>query len=185
MTRRDIPNVITLFRFVLIIPVAVALLADRMDIALILFAVAGFSDGLDGFLARQFGWRSKLGAIMDPLADKALMVTTIIILGLLGLIPWWLVALMVLRDVIILVGAVSYFRLNGKIEMDPSVLSKLNTFLQISLVIALLWNAGFTPLSEWLLHGLIIIVTASTVLSGADYVIRWSRKALHSVNDSD
>ena len=178
MTRRDIPNVITFFRFVLIVPVAIALLRGRMDIALILFAVAGFSDGVDGFLARQFDWRSKLGAILDPLADKGLMMTTIIILGILGLIPWWLVGLIVLRDVVILVGAVFYFRLNGKVEMDPSVLSKLNTFLQIILVIVVLWNIGFSPISDVVIQALVFIVTASTLLSGADYVIRWSHKAL-------
>jgi cardiolipin synthase len=184
VTRRDIPNLITFFRFVLIIPVAISLLMGRMDVALILFAIAGFSDGVDGFLARQFDWRSKLGAILDPLADKGLMATTIIILGILGLIPWWLVGLMILRDVIILVGAVSYFRLNGQIEMDPSVLSKLNTLLQIILVIALLWNAGFSPLPDMFIQGLIILVTMSTVFSGVDYVFRWGRKALQSVNGS-
>ena len=155
-----------------------------MDIALILFAVAGFSDGVDGFLARQFDWRSKLGAILDPLADKGLIVTTIIILGILGLIPWWLVGLMVLRDVVILVGAVFYFRLTGQIEMDPSLLSKLNTFLQIMLVIAVLWGIGFSPIPEAAIEVLVIIVTASTLLSGVDYVIRWSHKALDSSGQS-
>ena len=108
MKRSDIPNIITVFRFLLVPPVVLLLLNHRYGAALIVFGVAGFSDALDGFLAKRYGWSSRMGAIMDPLADKLLLVASFVTLGWLGLIPPWLVALVILRDVVIVIGAMIY-----------------------------------------------------------------------------
>lgn len=93
MKPHDIPNVITAFRFLLVPPVVILLLQERFTAALIVFGVAGFSDGLDGFLAKRYDWRSRLGSILDPLADKLLLVSSFVTLGWLGLIPAWLCCL--------------------------------------------------------------------------------------------
>jgi cardiolipin synthase len=96
----DIPNIITVFRFLLVPPLVLLLLNHQYGAALIVFGVAGFSDALDGFLAKRYGWSSRMGALMDPLADKLLLVSSFVTLGWLGWIPLWLVALVILRDVI-------------------------------------------------------------------------------------
>ena len=96
MKPSDIPNIITVFRFLLVPPVVVLLLQDRFFAALVVFGIAGISDGLDGFLAKHYHWTSRIGALMDPLADKLLMVSSYLTLGWLGLIPQWLVALAIL-----------------------------------------------------------------------------------------
>ena len=138
MKARDIPNVITAFRFLLVAPVVVLLLQERFTAALIVFGVAGFSDGLDGFLAKRYNWRSRLGGIMDPLADKLLLVSSFVTLGWLGLIPAWLVLLVILRDLVIVAGAAFYHLRIEQFEAEPSIASKLNTATQILLVLAVL-----------------------------------------------
>jgi len=100
VTRRDIPNLITAFRFLLVPPVVFLLLSSRFGEALVIFAIAGFSDALDGFLAKHYGWASRLGAALDPLADKLLLVSAFIALGWLELIPVWLVVIVILRDIV-------------------------------------------------------------------------------------
>jgi len=174
VTRRDIPNLITLFRFVLIVPVLVFLWQGVVDKALWLFLLAGASDGLDGWLARHYNWRTRLGGILDPVADKALMISTLVVMGLRDLMPWWLVAVIILRDVIILAGAAAYQWVTSHLEMQPSVISKVNTVMQITLVLAVMWNAGVSALPGLLLDGLVILVLITTVLSGIDYVVRWT-----------
>ena len=101
MKASDIPNLITAFRFLLVPPVVLTLLNERLGTALILFFIAGFSDALDGYLAKRNNWSSRLGALMDPLADKLLLVSCFVSLGWLGWIPPWLVALVVLRDLVV------------------------------------------------------------------------------------
>ncbi|MGD2138371.1 MAG: CDP-alcohol phosphatidyltransferase family protein, partial [Gammaproteobacteria bacterium] len=108
MKARDIPNIITLFRFLLVPPVVVLLLKQQFASALVVFGIAGFSDALDGFLAKHYDWTSRLGGLLDPLADKLLLLGCFITLGWLGLIPWWLIVLVVVRDIVILTGAVVY-----------------------------------------------------------------------------
>ena len=100
MKPSDIPNLITVFRFLLVPPLVWLLLNDRFGAALVVFGVAGFSDGLDGFLAKRFHWTSRIGALLDPLADKLLLIASFVTLGWLGWIPVWLVVLVCLRDVL-------------------------------------------------------------------------------------
>lgn len=177
MTRRDLPNFITLFRILLVAPFAWALLRGEYGLALALFVLAGISDGLDGWLARRYGWRSALGAVLDPLADKLLLVTAYLVLGWLGFLPLTLVIVVLARDVIIISGAAAYRILFGHLDMAPSFISKLNTVLQVTLVVGAMVSTGLGWLPTWLVDMLVATVFASTVLSGAHYVTVWSARA--------
>lgn len=177
MKPRDIPNLITAFRFLLVPPVVMLLLNERFGAALLLFGVAGFSDGLDGYLAKRYGWTSRLGELMDPLADKLLLVSSFVTLGWLDWIPLWLVVLVVLRDLIIVGGAIVFHMRVARLEAAPSVISKLNTFAQILLVLAVIFSQAIHPLPALVRELLIYTVLATTLWSGFDYVWTWSRKA--------
>ncbi|MCP4288736.1 MAG: CDP-alcohol phosphatidyltransferase family protein [Gammaproteobacteria bacterium] len=175
--RDDIPNLISILRILLTIPVVWMLLVQRFDIALVLFAIAGVSDGLDGFLAKHYGWQSKLGGLLDPLADKVLLISSYACLAMLGLIPTLLMVLVIVRDLIIVTGALIYnFRIE-ELEADPSLMSKFNTFAQIVLVLAVVLDQVMFVLPEGLLNYMIWLVFATTIASGVNYVWVWSRRA--------
>ncbi|CAK0760380.1 cardiolipin synthase (CMP-forming) [Gammaproteobacteria bacterium] len=180
MTRRDIPNLITLLRILLVPPFLLALLKGDYSTALVLFFVAGASDGLDGFLAKRYGWSSRLGSILDPLADKLLLVAAFLSLTRVGLIPFWLTAVVLGRDVLIVAGAVAYHFWIGHYHLAPAGLSKINTLVQILLVLTVIITAGSGAiyLGEQMVQGLIYLTLATTVLSGAHYVILWGRRAI-------
>lgn len=177
MKARDIPNLICIVRILLVGPVVFLLIQGDFTEGLLLFAVAGASDGLDGFLARHFDWRSRLGAVLDPLADKLLMVSTYSTLGWIGLLPLWLVGLVLLRDGVIIGGALAYRRLCGEVEMAPTVISKANTVFQILLVMWIMAVAADVPLPQVGSIALIVLVTATTLLSGSHYVWAWAKRA--------
>lgn len=174
---KDIPNLISIARILLSLPVAWLLLNERYGEALILFFIAGVSDGLDGYLAKQFGWRSRLGSILDPLADKMLLVTSFLCLAWVGLIPFWLVALVMGRDLVIVLGGLAFHWLIGHYEMAPTWISKLNTVLQITLVLALVLSNGLHALPDTFLVWLVYGACLTTILSGLDYVWTWGRRA--------
>jgi len=176
---KDLPNLISVARILLSLPVAYLLLEQRFTEALILFFVAGVSDGLDGFLAKRFAWHSRLGSILDPLADKILLITSFLCLALVDVIPMWLMMMVFARDLIIIVGAAAFHLLFGQFEMAPTWISKINTTLQIILVLALVLSHGLYPLPADLLVWLVYGVSVTTVLSGLDYVWIWGRKAYH------
>lgn len=179
MRARDIPNLITIGRIVLVVPVTWALLDGRYALALVLFFVAGFSDALDGFLAKHYDWTSRLGALLDPLADKALLISCYAALAWNSLLPAWLLALVVLRDVVIVAGAVLYNYRVERLDAQPTLVSKLNTLLQILLVLLVIFiQATGYGNSEWV-GWLVYAVTVSIVWSGLDYVITWGRRARH------
>lgn len=176
---RHLPNLISVARIVLIGPVIWALLTERFTPAFWLFVIAGASDGLDGFLAKRFGWSSRLGGILDALADKLLLVSTFVCLWWLGMFPWWLVLAILARDLIIVIGATIYnFRIET-VQPEPSLISKLNTFLQIALAAVGMVQLGFGGVPDWLLDGLIWSVMLTVLLSGVDYVRVWGRRARH------
>jgi cardiolipin synthase len=177
MKAADLPNAITVFRFLLVPPVVVLLLAGRFAAALIVFAVAGVSDGIDGFLAKRFHWTSQLGAMMDPLADKLLLVCSFVTLGYLGTIPMWLVVLVILRDLVIVGGAVSYHVLIEPLTASPSMISKLNTFAQLLLVVVVMLDRGVQALPAQGIKALFLAVLVTTLWSGLDYVWTWGHKA--------
>jgi cardiolipin synthase len=174
---RDIPNIITVLRILLVIPIMVLLARQEYRTVLVLFAVAGLSDGVDGFLARSFGWRTPLGAILDPLADKFMLVGVYLMLGWGGLLPFWLMLLVILRDVVIISGALAYRRLCGDLTMEPTLISKTNTLLQIVLGLAVIVAAAGWPPPAWSISGMIVLVTLSTLWSGLDYIWQWGRRA--------
>lgn len=178
MTRKDIPNIISILRIMLTVPIIALLVKERFGEALLLFAVAGASDALDGYLAKRNGWESRLGSILDPVADKLLLVSSFITLGWLGIIPMWLVYVVLGRDIIILTGAIAYHLLIGNYDMRPTIVSKINTFSQIVLVLAIVFSFSLITLPEWFLTRLIDVVLATTVLSGVDYVWTWGKIAL-------
>lgn len=178
MKPRDIPNIITVFRFLLVPPVVMLMLQDRFAAALVVFGVAGFSDALDGYLAKHYHWTSRIGALMDPLADKLLLLSSFVTLGWLGWIPYWLVGLVILRDLVIVSGAIVYHLRIERLEAEPRPASKLNTFTQILLVLAVMFSQGFQVLPALWLDVLLYSVLFTTLWSGLDYVWIWSRRAL-------
>ena len=181
---RDIPNMITFMRLLLVPPVVWLILEHRFDWALWLFLFAGISDGVDGFLAKQFGWTSRLGGLLDPVADKLLLVCCYIALAWVDLIAAWIVVLVVARDIIIFTGAVSFQLLFGRLEASPTLASKFNTLTQILLVLLLLWSSGVQLVTPWLVVGMTWLVVFTTIISGIDYVYTWSRKAWKQSHDA-
>ena len=173
---RQIPNIISVFRILLVFPILLLLLQEQFANALVLFAVAGVSDGVDGFLAKRFNWQTWIGGLLDPLADKLLLVSSFVALGWLGLLPLWLVALVFLRDLVIVAGAFYYHYHVGKVGGEPTLISKVNTFVQILLVLLVVFAQIF-DVPALLIQLLIAIVTITTISSGVDYVIKWSRRA--------
>ncbi|MCU7882159.1 MAG: CDP-alcohol phosphatidyltransferase family protein [Candidatus Thiodiazotropha sp. (ex Lucinoma aequizonata)] len=177
MQSKDIPNLISVLRILLTLPIVWLLFEHEFSYALILFAVAGFSDGLDGLLAKRFGWQSHLGGLLDPLADKALLMSSFLVLGGLGLIPVWLVILVIFRDLTIVGGALYYNFSVEELDAHPSLISKLNTLLQIMLVLLVVTDAGPFLLPNELLSFLTWATGFTTLVSGVAYVWVWARKA--------
>ena len=179
---RFIPNIITCARLLLALPITWALCNGSFEIALALFVVAGVSDGLDGWLARRYGWQSRFGAFLDPAADKMLMGLVFIVLALQGQIALWFATLIVGRDLIIAIGALSYRLLYGPFEHASTRLGKLSTVLQVLFVLAVLVRLSDLGLDAVQLrtaeHLLAIAVVVLAVCSGAEYVWTWSRRAL-------
>jgi cardiolipin synthase (CMP-forming) len=178
MKLATVPNAICLLRIALTVPIVVLLADGRYGHTLVLFAIAAASDMLDGYLAKTFGWTSEVGKLLDPLADKLLLVSVFITLACVGLVPVWLAVVAVLRDVVIGVGAGIYKWLFGPLEGRPTTPSKINTLVQLLFVIAVVWNAAFHNLPGWLVDGLGALVLVTTIVSGVDYVLTYVRKAI-------
>mgnify|MGYP000078381515 CR=1 FL=1 len=177
MKGRNLPNLISLFRVLLVGPVVVLLLEQHERAALVLFAVAGLSDALDGYLAKRYGWTSRAGAILDPLADKLLLVATYVTLGWLAALPLWLVAAVLGRDLAIVAGGVAYHLRFGPFQLRPSLISKINTAAQIGLVLAVIFDRGVYRLDAAWLTALTDVVLVTTVASGVGYIGVWGRRA--------
>ena len=177
ITRRDIPNLLTILRLLLVAPIVVLMVKERYAGALVLFAVAGVSDGLDGYLAKRNGWITRLGSFLDPLADKALLVCSYLALGWNGLLPIWLVALVLSRDLVILAGATAFHFLIGRFDAEPTLLSKTNTFAQIVLVLFVVIDQLVEWAAQSVVDSLIYVVAATTIASGIGYVVDWGRRA--------
>lgn len=184
MSLRWLPNAISVFRIALIPPILMLIGAGDYGPALALFFLAGFSDGVDGYLAKRYDWHTRLGALLDPIADKLLMAGTYVSLALAGLLPVWLAALVVCRDIVIIGGAAAYNFLIGPVPGEPSRISKLNTAVELLLVVFVLGQAGFgwPPAVSITVLGAAVLVTV--VVSGVDYVVSWSRRARSAVQRS-
>jgi cardiolipin synthase len=176
---RHLPNMLTVLRMALVVPLAWMIRETRYDEAVVVAAIAGLTDALDGFLAKRFRWQSWLGGVLDPIADKLMLVACFVTLGLVGAHPDWLTGLVVGRDVVIVAGAVAWHNLIGRIHAQPTRLSKLTTVVQIVYVLAqLLHLSRWLELPPRLLEVLIVLTAILTAASGLQYVVVWSRKAL-------
>ncbi len=170
----QIPNVLTLSR-IGAAPILILLLRDQnFSLALVLFVVAGITDGLDGWIAKKFNCTSELGARMDPLADKVIIVSAYVMLVVLGPIPFWLVTLVIFRDLVIIGGYLVLTTLDGsKLQVVPTMTSKANTLLQILLVICVLVENAFDSFNFGLSWWLTYVVGISTLVSGLQYLWIW------------
>ena len=169
----NIPNSLTLVRIVLV-PLVVWLIIDHeMTAAFLLFLLAGFSDAADGYIAKRYGWRSELGAYLDPIADKALLVSIYVTLGLAGHLPVWLVIAVVSRDILIVGAVVLSWMLSRPLTMHPLLISKVNTFAQIVLAGLVLAELGLGLGLEPVVKVLIWVTGALTILSAAAYFWAW------------
>lgn len=170
-----IPNFITIFRFLLVPAVMLALLDGEMGWALAFFAVAGISDGLDGFIARQFNQRSALGAFLDPIADKLLLVSVFVMLGYMGELPLWLVVAAVSRDALIVTAVLVSYVMGHPVAVKPLLVSKANTACQIGLVIAVLAELALGDTFGPVRPVLVVLCGLLTVASAAAYLVQWLR----------
>ena len=171
----NLPNLVTIAR-ILLVPVMVwAIAAGEMKIAVILFIAAGLSDAIDGFLAKRFGMASELGAYLDPLADKVLIVSIYVALGVTEAIPRWLVILVVSRDLFIVGGLMLAWVLGNPMTVRPLTVSKFNTAAQILLAGVVLAALGFQFDARWVILALMGLVTVLTLLSIGFYLRDWVR----------
>ena len=177
MSWRWVPNAICILRMLLVLPLVMALLAGNYVGALALLVVAGVSDGLDGFLAKTFNWRTRLGGLLDPAADKLLLVSVFLALTYQGLVPFAVTAVVVGRDIVIVLGAVTYQLLIAPVQGEPAAISKLNTACQLAFVFFTMTHAAFAwpPQISLLLLGAAIVFTS--LVSGLTYVLRWGSRA--------
>lgn len=185
---RQVPNLVTVLRILLVGPAAWMLWHDQVWYALALIAAAGVSDAIDGELARRFNWRTRFGAIADPTADKLLVVVVFTVMALKGHLPFWLLAIVITRDVVIVSGALTYRRLFGHLDIEPMVLSKINTGLQVVLLILLLLaRTDVEPLAAAcaaiVAPAGFIVVALVSVVSGAQYVIVWTQRAKQAARE--
>src|SRR5579863_4586108 len=138
MILRHLPNLICIARIALVWPIVAALKSGNFDLAMLVFVFAAVSDGLDGYLAKRFNWTSDLGKLLDPAADKLLLVTVFVESTWLGLVPWWVTAAAVARDVMIALGALVYTIWFGPLRGRPTIISKINTGAQLLYLMAVM-----------------------------------------------
>ncbi len=172
----NIPNFITLLR-IAAVPFVVWLIVDgHLMWAFWVFIAAGVSDALDGFIAKRFNMETELGKYLDPLADKALLVSIYVTLGVEGHIVNWLVILVVFRDVFIVGGALLFETMTHSLTMQPLMISKINTVAQIVLAAAVMANVGYGIALDGVMDALVLFTAATTVASGVAYAIAWVRR---------
>jgi cardiolipin synthase len=172
----NLPNLISISRL-LAVPFAVYLILEgTFAAAFWLFVAAGITDAIDGFLAKRFGMESTLGGFLDPLADKALLVSVFVALGHGGHVATWLVILVVFRDVLIIGGVILMFLVNGGVAAHPLVISKVNTAAQIALVAVVLAALGIAPAVMPAVAPLVWLAAATTLASGGAYLVEWVRQ---------
>ncbi len=180
-----LPNLLSGMRILLVVPFALALVGEGFVLALSLFVIAALTDGLDGWLARRFGWQSQLGGLLDPAADKLLVAVSVTFFAWLSLVPVWVAAVVLGRDLVIVLGALYYRWRIGPVQWGASLLGKASTAAQLSLILtvlvvagpAWLWASATHTLLELVQRLLECAVALLAVGSGVDYVLTWSRHA--------
>lgn len=179
----NLPNILSFARL-LSVPVALMLMLDgRFQLCFWIFIAAGVTDAIDGWIAKTFDARTEFGAYLDPLADKALVVSTYLMLGWLGHIPGWLVVLVVFRDMLIVGGAMVAYVILGDFRSRPLWISKVNTAVQIGLVGMVLARLGISVGHPMIDQALVYLAAATTVLSGAAYLWQWGRRLARADGD--
>ena len=164
-----IPNLITALRIILAPVFVIYLINDRLNAALVVFLICMISDGIDGMVARLFNQKSRLGAYLDPLADKTLLVTAFVLLAVRGYLPSWLTVAAIARDVMILLGVLVFHLNRLEIKIRPSALSKINTCFQF-ITLSMVLLKGFVLLPSMVYDALYYITAALTVGSGLHYM---------------
>ena len=182
---RFLPNALTILRLLLALPVGLLILRQEFAWALAVGFFAGLTDALDGLAARRLGVFSRVGALLDPIADKLLITVIFFSLAFVGLIPMVLALLVLFRDLVIVGGAISYRVLIGELEMAPTQLSKWNTFLQISFCVMVLVAQLLPAFPGWAIYSGIVIVVLLAIGTGVDYVRTWAKKAVSDYRDRD
>ncbi|MBX3693002.1 CDP-alcohol phosphatidyltransferase family protein [Dokdonella sp.] len=177
---RHLPNLISILRLLLVLPVFRLIESQRYAEALGLAALAGASDAVDGFLAKRYGWQSRLGGMLDPLADKMLLLACFAGLVLVDALPLWLLVLVVGRDLVIVAGAVAYHNLVGPFDAAPTLLSKATTAVQIACVLVVLLGLAWLPGLPGI-DVLFVLTAVITLASGLHYVVVWSLRAVRTV----
>ena len=181
---RHLPNFICVLRMLLTVPTVVAISRGDHGEALGFFVIAALSDGLDGYLAKRNGWTSRLGTILDPLADKLLLVAVFMTCVWQGLVPAWLAVAVIARDLMIIGGAIICRLWFGAVEGQPTVLSKVNTALQITVVVAALLAALTGQPSAVFIETLAIATFATTLASGTVYFAIFFRRGWRQLGDA-
>lgn len=177
---KHIPNALTATRLLMALPIAVLILRSEYGWALSLGIIAGITDALDGFFARRLDAQSAFGAGLDAVADKLLMLGMFLSLAAVGLVPWWLAALVIGRDLVIVIGAGAYRLVIGPFEFAPTILSKLNMGVQVVFLAIVLGDALSPTLSPAMHTGLTALVAVVAFSSGLHYVLSWSRRAIEA-----
>jgi cardiolipin synthase len=173
---RVLPNLLTCLRLLITPLVALSILGGAYGHALGWLVAAGVTDGLDGWLARRYGWSTRFGTLLDPVADKLLLVTVYVSMGIAGLVPNWLVALVVGRDVLILALAGVALLLTAQRSFPPSTWGKLSTLIQILTgLLAIGSRASGAAVLESFAHAMVFVTAAATLWSGIDYGLRAAR----------
>lgn len=173
----NVPNAITVARLILVPVTAYFLIVGAYGVALIVFLAAAVTDLIDGFIARTFRLTSTLGATLDPIADKLNMFVATVLLAWQGLMPIWLAIAIIARDIVIVGGALAYRLALGHVEMTPTTLSKVNTFIEFTaLLLVMATAAEVIDIGAWL-STVFLVVLATVLASGAQYVWVWGRKA--------
>lgn len=173
MRFQHLPNTITISRLFLVPLLILTLKAQDYFTGLLIFLIAGISDALDGFIAKRFDLVSQLGAVLDPLADKALLISAYVMLAIIGDVPFWLTLTVVFRDLLIVGGYLVVISMIGPVQMHPSYVSKFNTLMQIVLVIAILAQHAAHLHLPWMKPVLVYTVLVTTVVSGVHYLWLW------------
>jgi cardiolipin synthase len=177
----SLPNLITVGRIVLVPVVVWAITSGNMLLAFWLFVAAGISDAIDGFLAKHLNARTEFGAYLDPLADKALLMSIYVTLSIEGLLPRWVVIAVVSRDIMIMGAVILAWVVNKPVAIHPLIVSKLNTTAQIALAALVLASSGFKFDPGQLLEVALVLTGALTAISAAAYLVTWMR---HMASDA-
>ena len=173
----NLPNAISLARLFSAPLVVWLILSNEITAAFWLFLIAAVSDGVDGFIAKRLGTTTVLGGFLDPIADKVLLVGAYAALGSNGLLELWLVILVIFRDLLIVGGALLFRLLTRSLDMEPLMISKVNTVAQIVLAAVVLGDIGLDLGLAMIVDALVLVVAATTLASGAAYVVQWTRRA--------